>query len=485
MKPTALQKVLCLLLALSMFASVSGCSRKPGGESGSEAALEETSAGDASEDASSDESESGNSPRESEDSAAQGDGNGQTVQSQSVATTSSGSQSDKTTSLTRDQVMKSMPTQLKGTTLNFFWIIDYKTEYGSTISAFEKATGITVKTEIANKNQYELQFFARVSSGNSPDMVISYDNNYGMKQYLQPTSALSFNFNDTAWDTELMKAFTVNGKTYGFNVKGDPYQNRMLIVYNKSALKKVELEDPHQIWKKNPNDWTWDKLFSMCGQFLTANRNRDGYYGIAGLRESYPRSFGVSLFSYDSDSSKYVNNMKNPETVKRYETIIDNINKKYAVEDATGFALGQVLFVAMWSSSANKTDNAYSDLKSKGNLGFVPMPTDSTHQAVFEYVAYGVPVGAKNPEAAPYYVRYISDPKSYDMNSFYITDEAKEVMTAVNARSNTYWGNTYRYEIWSKLAAGTKDQVKSVLDSEYGTIQALVDDSNDALSKLK
>lgn len=412
-----------------------------------------------------------------------------TASQQTKATTSgktTPTTSGKPTSLTRDQVMQSMPANLKGTTIDFFFWEDPKNTISrDAIAAFEKATGITVKTEIANKQSYTTQLAGKIAAGSAPDLVKLVENNMSYVANIQPLANSGFNFNDTAWDTELMKNFTFNGRVYATNVKNSPNQNMAVILYNKRALQKAEMEDPYEIWEKNPSDWTWDKLWEMCDTFLKANRNREGYYGITfGIEDGYPRSFGSVFWGYDPSSGKWTNYMKDAEVVKRYEILIDAIGKNYSTSswDSRAFTMGNILFAYTYSSSLEKESTAFSSIRE--NLGAVPIPTDSTHQPLFEYSAYGIPVGADNAAAVPYYLRYVMAPESYDLNDFYMNDEAKKVVDSMASRGNFFFGNGYRYDVWQELLKGTASQVRTTLDANYGIIDDLCYQYNDQMSTL-
>lgn len=202
------------------------------------------------------------------------------------------------TSLTPDQFLAKMPAELKGTTLTFFFWEDlHHTAYKGAVEAFEKKTGITLKTEIANKAEYYSQLAARITAGQSPDLVKVIENNIGNITNLQPITNSGYDFNDIGWDKELMHDFTYNGRIYATNVQNTPNRNMAVMLYNKRALSRAKLEAPYEIWKKNPADWTWDKVWEMCEDFRTAMGNKDGYYGITfGVEDGYPRSFGAAFF---------------------------------------------------------------------------------------------------------------------------------------------------------------------------------------------
>jgi len=406
-----------------------------------------------------------------------------TTSKTSTPTTTSG----KPTSLTRDQVIANMPKELKGTTITMFFWEDLKdTICKNAILEFEAKTGIKVKTLIGTKDSYTSQIAAKITAGQSPDIVKVLDGTSGNLNNLQPLNNTGFNFNDTAWDSWMSSMFTRNGKLYATTVKYTPITNTGIILYNKKALRKAEMEDPYEIWKKDPSKWTWDKLWSMCDEFLTANRNREGYYGISfGVLDAYPRAFGATLWDYSPTAGKFVSNMKSAEVAKRYEILVNAVEKKWAApaSNGTAFTMGHILFSFSFSSQA-ELGNTISDSLGD-NLGYAPIPTDSTYQPGYEYNVWGIPVGAKNAAAVPYYMRYVFAPESYDLNNFYKTEQAKEVCQSMihNGKQDCY-GYGWTWSIWNQMTNGTSSQVKTILDANVGTIEDKCFVENDAMLSL-
>lgn len=266
--------------------------------------------------------------------------------------------------------------------------------------------------------------------------------------------------------------------TYPFGSSEDPRIDKL------QAISDAVVD--YTIWKNNPEDWTWDTLWSMCDTFLKANGNGSDYFGITGLNETYAACFGGCFWYYDYQSGKAVSMINSQETVKRYEILIDAISKRLAAgaSDPVQFETGKILFSCGYSSATEKDNGAYTTLIASDNLGVVPVPTNSTKQPLFEYSAYGIPVGAKNAEAVPYFLRYVFSPEGNDLDNFYINDQAREVIEYVSYQDNTFFGSGYTYEIWQKLLSGNSSQVKSVLDSYAGVMQQNVDDANAAIAKL-
>lgn len=412
------------------------------------------------------------------------------VDGDSSSAISSTSSSTNNSNLSVDAFLESMPSKLRGSTIKmFFWDDLRSTVYKTALENFQKETGIKVEIEIADKQTYNTTLAARISSGKSPDVVKCIDNNAGTVSNLQPITSSGYDFSDSKWDKNLMKIFTYNGKCYATNVQDSPNKNMGLFVYNKKALKRANMsgDDPYTIWKKNPSAWTWSKFWDMCDKFVKANGNKEGYYGSTwGTEDGYVKAFGVTLWRYDTDAGKFINCSNTDESVKRYGELINAISKKWStsVIDVTSFNSGKILFSWTYSSSAEKASTAYESLRNGNNLGFVPMPIDSAYTPLFETCAYGIPVGAKNAAAVPYFLRAIFSPESVDEKSFYYNDEAKTVVESVIKENKFFYGNGYNYDIWQEMIKGTGTNVKSILDAYQGVINDTVSLENSKLSKL-
>ena len=393
------------------------------------------------------------------------------------------------TSLSRDQVINNMPSMLKNTRIKYYsWVNPKNLIEKEAFEAFEKATGITVDVEVINLNEWALQLAARINSGKSPDVVRIIDNSPENIKLLQPISNTGFNFNDSAWDSALMKFYTFNNRTYAMNLQGGGALSDVAIIYyNKAALRRAEMEDPYKLWKSNPGAWTWDKLWNMCSVFLQRNNNKEGYYGISFAYENgYQRAFGALNYNYDVKTGKWVNYMKDPELVKRWEILTDAYSKNWAAKTNSQdtFAMGKSLFYWGNTYDARRRNTVFLDLKQKGNLGTVPIPTDSKYMTIYEPTAFGVPVGAKNKEAVPYLIRYVLDAKSYNVNKIYFDDQATDVVKSSQARGNFFYGSNAEWAVTNELNAATSSQVKSILDKYYGVIDDKVNRYNSEMKSF-
>lgn len=430
--------------------------------------------------------------------------NGQDASSNAGATDSSSSgtasqntQSAKTTNLTRDQVMAQMPAKLRGTTIKYMsWDNPKKSVEKDAIAAFEKETGIKVEVEQVDLSKKFDILTARVAAGSAPDIFRTDEIYPSIVKNLQPIDNLNFNFNDKAWNWQMMHDFTFNGKTYGMLLQDTPFIPIALFFYNKAALKKAEMDnmDPYTIWKNNPNDWNWAKFWEICETFVNRNGNKDGYYG-AGFSETYvyayTRAFGLSNLTYDYKTNSYSSQLKNQKYVECMKTIADKVQSKaIAWQGAGGFEQGQILFEYNWSQNTNAGNIYYKNLKDRNNLGVVPIPTDSTATLCYQHYMLCIPVGAKNPEAVPYFVRYIQDRKGYNLDTLYAVPNSQEViewtLDRAKKQQNLFVGSSvHNYSYIHGLLGADSSQTKKFCDSFAATFEATAKKNNKDILALK
>ena len=464
-------KSACLVLVFSMLFSVCACKKKP----------QEYSSTIIWED--------------EESSSVPGNASGQ--ESSGSDNSSGSAQSAKTTNLTRDQVMAQMPEKLKGTTIKYMsWDNPKASVEKDAIAAFEKATGITVEVEQVDLTKKFDILTSRIAAGNAPDIFRTDEIYPSIVKNLQPIDNLSYNFNDKAWNWQMMHDFTFNEKTYGMLLQDTPFIPIALLFYNKAALKKAEMDnmDPYTIWKNNPNDWTWSKFWELCDTFVNRNGNKDGYYG-AGFGDTYVyayvRSFGLTNITYDYKENKYTSQLKNPKYVELMKTLADKVQSKaIAWQAGGGFEQGQTLFEYNWSQNTNAGNIYYKNLKDRNNLGIVPMPTDSTSTLCYQHYMLCIPVGAKNPEAVPYFVRYIQDRKGYNLDTLYAVPNSQEViewtLDRAKKQQNLFVGSSvHNYSYIYGLLGADSSQTKKFCDSFAAAFEAGANNNNKAISELK
>lgn len=396
-------------------------------------------------------------------------------------------QDDNATNLSRDQVIKAMPEKLKGTTITYMYWNDPRKQMDNTaIKAFEKATGCNVECIVASYQGFQEELASRITSGKAPDLVRLLGNVSWQITSLQPIANSGFDFNDKAWDSQVMKDFTFNGNCYAVNLKDSAISDVAVMYYNKIALENAEMEDPYTIWKKNPKNWTWEKFWSMCDEFMKANKGKVGYAGATfEYTDIYPRAMGGTIYHYDSSKYQFVNNCKSSATVDAWKKNVEMMDKGLLLKshDVNSFDQAKTLFFCSGPFSARRMDSRQSKLKEQKKLGVVPMPVDSKYQVMYEYTAFGIPKGAPNAAAVPYYLRYVLDKKSYNMNNVYYSEEAKEVVEYACQLTNRIYGYAAgTANVTGTMISSGSNNVKSILDQNYDAVDEFVANENARIS---
>lgn len=488
-------KATALIMALCLVFSLGACGGKTDTESGSTSDIAGASGTDSTVNTDSDtasDSESSKKDDGKTSSAGKDSSKGDKASSSSKVT-SSGTKIDssaKKTSLTKEQVIAKMPSKLKGTTIKYmYWWNPKEQMEKEAIASFEKATGITLEPVVASYSGFYTELASKVASGNSPDLVRLMNNDNAEIAPLQPITNSGFDFNDTAWDEQVIADYTLNGNCYAVNLKNSAVMDYAVIYYNKNALKAAEMENPYTIWKNNSSNWTWTKFWKMCDEFVKANKkSSETYYGATfEYPDAYVRAMGGCVYTYDSSKGKFVSKITSSAMKVGWQRTLDAISKKWLVQehDVTLFDSGKALFYWSGPYSIRKGDARQEALKKQNALGVVPLPTDSKTQTLYEYTAFGIPKGAKNAEAVPYYLRWVLDQSSYNMDTLYATDEAKTVMKYVSSQDNLFYGSYWYSALFNSLYNGGSSQVQSVLDSYVNTVNLTVKQANQKISSYK
>ena len=167
--------------------------------------------------------------------------------------------------------------------------------------------------------------------------------------------------------------------------------------------------------------------------------------------------------------------------------------------DMNGFNNGQYLFFGPAIISARRTHFDLTDLKNKGSLGMVPYPAVSGqtqyYQNIFEIEAYGVPKGAKNAAAVPYFLNYYLDGEKYDSSTFFNDKRILDVynycvtQTTLVAEYDRwivdmdFSGNESYHEFNTKLETASPDQIPNLINTYAPIIEKAAKDATAMLAE--
>ena len=391
------------------------------------------------------------------------------------------------------EVLASMPKKLAGSTVVMYnWnpAVEY-TGAPAAIDAFTKATGIKVDWRTVSHSVYYTKLPALIASGeNIPDMARLRGPRPDFVQNFQPITVAKYDFTDEAWDKNMMDLYTFGSKTYAVSLQNTHIGSINLLFYNSTLIKKYDFEDPYKLWKKDK--WTWSKYIEMCKEFkeLTGKpgANGEGGFGV------YLTSYGISG-SIKFNGSKYSSNMSDKNFIKTHELL----GELYTNEGLFNFG-GQeifnedlVLFSIGTAVHARRKNPYFGNLKSANTLYFVPMPRidgqKKYYQGHGEAEAYGIPNGAKNPQAVPYFLRYFLDGANYELSTYFGNKQNLEVYNWCMNQKNKVYAYGYPDEMdqgYASVLEYTKKEFMAGKINEYEkTVDKWVKEYNTTAAKLK
>lgn len=398
-----------------------------------------------------------------------------------------------------EEVLADIPDELRGTKItvcNWNSINEYPG--GATaIKEFTELTGIEVEWQVENYATYLSKLASMVASGEVPDVVRMRSPLVSNYISMQPLSTTGFDFSDAAWDQWVMDSYSVDGEAYGVNLANTHLSTPVMMLYNKALITKYDLEDPYTLWKNG--QWTYDKFVQIMKDFK-AETNADYVCSFYDYSE-FSAMWGVEG-PVKYDGTTYASNLDDSKFVSTTQTIADLINTDHLLArwKPDEFDQGKILF---WTGSAiyARRQNAYfENVKSAGSLQVVPMPTVEGEEEYVMYTeveAYGIPKGAKNASAVPYFLRFFLDRTNYDMESFFSSSQAQEVYDHCVNVENKLWTSLYGKEYGfydddtsqdafsEALLNATGAQVLTALDSNAAVIDQRIQRYNEQLSTVK
>ncbi len=391
------------------------------------------------------------------------------------------------------EVLSTMPKKLRGTKLTMYnW--NPATEYTgapAVMDAFKKQTGIQVTWNTVSHSTYFTKLPALIASGeNIPDMARIGYSDITFIQNMQPLSVSKYDFTDKAWDQNMMKNLTFGGKTYGTTLQNTHISGVYVMFYNKAVIDKYNYEDPYKLWKAGK--WTWKKLLEMC-----EDAKDDGLsFGVVGegSMTSFFSTLGLRNVYYDG--KKFASNWNSSEWLKIHQELGDLYNKDkiFGFGRQETFNANDALFYTGTTVHARNKNSYFGEFKANKTLYFVPMPKrtgEKYYQGYGEIEAYGIPKGASNPEAVPYFLRYFLDGANYTLDTYFGNKQNLEVYNSCMNQPNKIidWGyespNVVGEGEINSLSRCTGAQVKKFIDSNKGINEKWVKEQNEILNKLK
>lgn len=387
-----------------------------------------------------------------------------------------------------------MPSELKGTTVNFLTWYDPNDRPAekSAIEAFETASGIDVNVISVEYGQaYNDKLAGLVATGDSPDVIRMSDPKAAWMKVLQPIVNTGYDFSGSAWSKTVKDRFSVDGVQYAANLTYTPFIVFSTLHYHKSTMEEYGFEDPWELYKKG--EWTWDKLIEMCETWVKQGTD---YYGVG------TSSFGMvnntagkDFVSYNG--SRWSMNLYDSNLLDIYRTVLDNRDKRIFVqkERVVFDAIKHTSLFQYVDSTGLEASSVYSEkTKRRGDFAATLLPKLSGYDyylPVGEMLGWGVPIGAKNPKAVPYFISWYANLAMYDLNTFFYDERSKEIYETAVSIENKFSPMTeeiFDFDtspfIWNLFNSAKSAQITTFIEEQEYKCQDKLNEYNAVLSNM-
>ena len=391
-----------------------------------------------------------------------------------------------------DAFIASMPAELKGTTITFlnWYSPEDRPAEKANIEAFEAASGINVNVVNADYKQYTDKLVSMVATGDAPDVIRLSEPHAARMKYLQPIVNTGYDFSDEAWNKDVKELYSVNGIQYAANLSYTPYILFSTINYPTDKINKFGFEDPWELWKRG--EWTWEIMREMCEEWI---KQGPMYYGFATVEYTMSASTaGLDFVTYDG--KQWNMNLYDGTLLDIWSDIIGDRENRISVQ-SNNTTFDTVYSKALFAYSDSTCLQAYttdSKLKKRGVWGVAPAPKhmgEDYYVPLTELIAWGVPTGAKNPEAVPYFISWYGNLDKYDLNTYFYDERSIEIFVEMITQPNRHLSissNVFDFDqmpfIWNLYTNATSYQVSTFIQSQEYKCQDKLNQWNDVLYSM-
>ena len=391
----------------------------------------------------------------------------------SNASSSTGSTSEsEPVNISGNDPFANIPKNLKGSTLTFAHFGDEgAAEYKKVIEAFTKKTRIKVKLVAYDQDAYVSTVSKQIAAKSGPDVVICNEIFPAGLEIAQPIQNY-IDLNDSFWDPQVSEITTVGDNTYFVNSMKSVWYNIDMCFYNTQLFSKNGITSPADYYKNGK--WTYENL-RVCLEKVAATKNTGGY--VDPMKMS--ASLGTPLVSFDTKKDVFTQNVGKAATA--YQYCAANIQNGLW-DPARWFAQFTSGTIGLYVQSAYGCKyNGWFKETNPAILGVVPTPTSYQGKACKQSATlrcYGIAKGAKNPQAAAYFLRYFLDYGYYKdaganvfinnaMEKAYFDEMALAEKEGINYYfdTNAFSYTSAKYEDLKKVAELSPVQVAAKLSS--------------------
>lgn len=333
------------------------------------------------------------------------------------------------------------------------------------VTYFEENYKASIQVEILGDSEIMEKLAQRIQSGDSPDLVDQRSNSF--PYYITQNTYMSLDdymdLNAPQWKdvASIVDGYAINGKHYYY--PWAIYMCNRILCYNRGKMNSFGLEDPRELYEKG--EWTWDKFYEIMQEFVTKARNdfpdAIGVYGS--VAQSFIDTTGTPLVGFKD--GQLVNNLQHTD-VGRAQEFLENCKKQgLARLDLGDYGYNNVdtdpviLGYAAFQSVGDWAFGGYSKKQAKDpdmDFMFVPLPRDPTkdkHYITLSTMAYLVPSGAKDVEAACVFINCMRLSKT-DAS---IQSVVKESIMKANKYNEEQWN------AWMELQDPTNFDIEALV----------------------
>ena len=331
---------------------------------------------------------------------------------------------------------------------------------------------------------YYQKLSALKAQNSAPDLACILQESFPqaiMQDYFQPLSVGKLDLSDSIYDKNTMEQFKWNNKYYGAMIKSSTMVTFNVCFFNKNIFKKANVTNPYDLWQKG--QWNWDTLVSTSQELMKKNSKLS-----AAITGDYGANFLVQTAGTDAvkfSNGKIINNCSDPLLSTAWK-FLNDLSSKYKVFSGVGYSSffsGDIPMLFTGNYIAQRGDTL--DKQAKFSWGYAPLPCPKGQKTVVSSMAklWGFPVGAKNTEAASYWLRYWLDSSFDPADAPLWSDKSAGLLSfndwlwEQNKQFNNYqgivnYGGNYTWEQMCNALASGSDKVDSNLKAWSGTINS-------------
>lgn len=395
-----------------------------------------------------------------------------------------------------------MPSELRGTTVQFATWIDHKaTDTALCLAGFEETTGMTAELVQVNQADYVVKMTSLIAADQSPDVVVENGDFPKTLNLLMPLEkeTTGLDVTDPFWDQDIVKTFTV-GK-YAYLVNGEKSSWNMvggMTYFNKTILEENGITTPNELVEQN--NWNVDSMWTLMEQIKAAC----GFTrtGTSIVFDIWLSMYGGNQMQWDPETDAFKTTIKDENTRKAIDYLMKGQDAgllKAIDNHDDDIARGNIALQICGAYGLRKHPGWFYSMDID-DLGFEVLPKINASDADYPYTcstrAYGICLGSKNPKGAAYFLRYFLNEKNYDIDQIFKNEEAKNMYYKL--RDNTNLSNPNftmgigrvtdpKYTsltMVTDLLAGTAAQVSVNLDKAYNKCEGSVAAANKLVAEI-